>query len=115
MFPQSEEMQKWTGLAYEPSERQQAAAYAAAIRSFAYGLPAPWLPYSDDDRSLAWDGLTPSLATGYHGAHCDFFESIGYMEEPGTARTPAPASAAGGMLDDGKGATPAPPLVHLVV
>ena len=78
MFPESAAMRNWTKLEYTTAEDDLADRFSTAIRQFAHGQKAPWVPYdSKEDASLQWEDDRVRVALGYHQNHCDLLESLG--------------------------------------
>lgn len=90
-LPQSARMTHRTGVGYKtPQELQLASKYTATLINFTYGMKGPFEMYSNhSDGGTSWNLGGSGNTTRYHKEHCDFLESIGFMDSPWGASSPA--------------------------
>jgi len=83
-LPISDRMADRTGVAYaNKAESNFAQRYTAAIIAFGYGQSSPFTVYNaSSDVSTGWDLHGPASTVGYHKAHCDMFEALGFAQNP---------------------------------
>jgi len=83
-LPISDRMAARTGINYaNEAERSFAVKYTSAIIAFGYGQESPFTNYNASvDVSTSWRLDGPTGTVGYHKAHCDMFESLGFPSNP---------------------------------
>merc|ERR1712050_34814 len=83
-LPISSRMASRSGVNYANDEEMKFAhSYTAAILAFGIGQAGPFEMYNaSGDVSVSWDLDGPAKTVGYHKAHCDMFESLGFAENP---------------------------------
>lgn len=83
-LPASARMTRRTGVGYKnKQEAQFAQMYTAALIDFVYGKRTDYLDYANSsDVGVSWDVGGLGRTVEYHKAHCDFLESIGFVDAP---------------------------------
>jgi carboxylesterase type B len=83
-LPLSARMTSRTGVGYKNAEEAHLAAqYTATLINFTYGMDTAFVLYSNQsDSSTAWGISGHHESRYYHKDHCDFLESIGFVDAP---------------------------------
>jgi carboxylesterase type B len=90
-IPISDRMAERSKVGYaNKQERNFAQLYTAAIIGFGAAQDGPFTAYNASaDVSMSWGLDGPVKTVGYHKAHCDMFESLGFADHPwGSGDTP---------------------------
>jgi len=83
-LPVSDRMAQRSGVNYANSqEKKFAHSYTSTLIKFGSGQEGPFTAYNASlDISVSWDLEGPVKTVGYHEAHCNMFESLGFADNP---------------------------------
>jgi carboxylesterase type B len=83
-LPQSSRMTQRTGVGYRTQdEKRLGTFYTAALINFSYDADTPFILYTNgSDVGTSWDIDGNGTTVNYHRDHCDFLESIGFVDKP---------------------------------
>jgi len=83
-LPASARMTQRCGVGYKSKQEAEVAQnYTKALVKFAYGERDHFLEYANSsDLGVSWDLDGQGKTVRYHKSHCDFLESIGFIDAP---------------------------------